>query len=234
MNKTLNYIKNGIPLGYMIRLKLSSAASYFRGGLTRPFFGSCGKRFKRDRKTVLIQKCRMKFGAHVQIGKNCEIDALSREGIIIDDESSIADYSVVRCTGSLAHIGKGVAIGKNSHFGDYLFMGAAGGIIIGDNVIGGQNIRFHSENHIFSNPNELIVNQGVTHKGIRIGNNCWIGAGAVFLDGAVIGEGCVVAANAVVTKQFGSNLVIGGVPAKVIENRCAQSFHNGLVRSENE
>lgn len=65
----------------------------------------------------------------------------------------------------------------------------------------------------------MIREQGVTHKGIKIGNNCWIGAGAVFLDGAELGDGCVVAANAVVTKKFPSNSVIGGVPSKIIKNR---------------
>ena len=52
-----------------------------------------------------------------------------------------------------------------------------------------------------------------------MGNNCWIGAGAVFLDGAELGDGCVVAANAVVTKQFPANSIVGGVPAKVLRER---------------
>lgn len=224
MNKILiRHLKTDIPFRYLIRLKFNSFVSYLRGYLIRFFLGKCGKRFKLGSKTMLVRKCQMKFGTHVQIGKNCEIDALSEDGIDIGDESSIADYSIVRCTGDLKHIGKGIVIGKNSHFGEYLFMGAAGGIVIGDNVIGGQSIRFHSENHIFSNPDEMILNQGVTHKGIKIGNNCWIGAGAIFLDGATIGEGCVVAANAVVTKQFGSNVVVAGVPAKIIKERCIQS-----------
>ena len=65
----------------------------------------------------------------------------------------------------------------------------------------------------------LIREQGVTHKGIKIGNNCWIGAGAVFLDGAEIGDGCVVAANAVVTKKFLSNVVLAGMPAQVVKRK---------------
>ncbi len=56
-------------------------------------------------------------------------------------------------------------------------------------------------------------------KGIKIGNNCRIGAGVVFLDGAELGDGCVVAANAVVTKKFPDNSVIGGMPAKLIKER---------------
>jgi acetyltransferase-like isoleucine patch superfamily enzyme len=59
----------------------------------------------------------------------------------------------------------------------------------------------------------------VSHKGIKIGNNCWIGAGAVFLDGAVVGNGCVVGANAVVTKKFPDNSIIIGIPAKLYKRR---------------
>ena len=80
-------------------------------------------------------------------------------------------------------------------------------------------MRFHAENHNYADKNKLIKEQGVTHKGIKIGNNCWIGSGAVFLDGVEIGDGCVVAANAVVTKKFASNSIIGGVPAKLIKER---------------
>lgn len=54
----------------------------------------------------------------------------------------------------------------------------------------------------------LIREQGVIHKGIKIGDNCCIGAGAVFLDGASVGNGCVVGANAVITKEFPENVVI--------------------------
>ena len=52
-----------------------------------------------------------------------------------------------------------------------------------------------------------------------IGNDCWIGAGAVFLDGAEIGDGCIVGANAVVIGKFPNNTIIAGMPAKVIGNR---------------
>lgn len=91
--------------------------------------------------------------------------------------------------------------------------------MIGKDVIAGQYIRFHSENHNYSDVNRLIREQGVTHQGIQIGNNCWIGAGVVFLDGAELGDGCVVGANAVVTKKFPRNTVIAGIPAKIVRNR---------------
>ena len=53
-------------------------------------------------------------------------------------------------------------------------------------------------------------------KPITIGDNCWIGAGAIINPGVSIGNNVVVASGAVVTKNFGDNVVIGGNPAKII------------------
>ena len=81
----------------------------------------------------------------------------------------------------------------------------------------GEYVSFHSENHIFSDTSKLIRKQGVTSKGIVLGNNIWVGAKATFLDGTVVGNNSVVAAGAVVKGKFPENVVIGGVPAKIIK-----------------
>jgi len=52
---------------------------------------------------------------------------------------------------------------------------------------------------------------------ITIGNDCWIGGHAVIGPGVSLGNNVVVAAGAVVTKSFGNNIVLAGVPAKVIK-----------------
>lgn len=61
--------------------------------------------------------------------------------------------------------------------------------------------------------------QGATRKGIEIGKDCWIGANATILDGVKIGDGCIVAAGAVVNRDVPSYTIVGGVPAKTIKNR---------------
>lgn len=53
---------------------------------------------------------------------------------------------------------------------------------------------------------------------ITIGDNAWIGANATICPGITLGDNVVVGAGAVVTKSFGDNVVIGGVPAKIIRH----------------
>jgi acetyltransferase-like isoleucine patch superfamily enzyme len=51
---------------------------------------------------------------------------------------------------------------------------------------------------------------------VKIGNHCWIGAGAIILKNVELGDACVVGAGAVVTKSFPNGSVIAGVPARLI------------------
>ena len=201
----------GICINYVCMLIRGMIFSIFRKNISKKIF--VGAKVK-----VLNKKC-LKVGSYVKLHDGVYIDALSTNGVRIGNKVVIGRNSRIECTGSLSHLGKGVSIGDRTTFGSDCYFGAAGGIDIGDDVVAGQNIRFHSENHNFNDLNALIKDQGVTHKGIQIGHNCWIGAGAVFLDGAELEDGCVVAANAVVTKRFPENSVVAGVPARVIRTR---------------
>ncbi|MDD6094436.1 MAG: DapH/DapD/GlmU-related protein [Clostridia bacterium] len=58
---------------------------------------------------------------------------------------------------------------------------------------------------------------------VVLGNDVWIGAGAILLEGITVGDGAVVAAGAVVTKDVPPYAVVGGVPAKFIRNRFEKS-----------
>jgi maltose O-acetyltransferase len=63
------------------------------------------------------------------------------------------------------------------------------------------------------------MHQGHENGCITIGNNVWIGTGAIILPNVNIGDGVIVGAGSVVTKSFSANQVIGGVPAKSIKER---------------
>lgn len=204
---------------YIFRLFGTYGMMIVRGKLVSIFYSNISHSIFLGKKVKLYEKRYMTIGMKSKIHDFSIVDALSINGVIIGSNVVLGKRTSIECTGSLQHIGKGLVIGDHTTFGSDCFFGAAGGIEIGNDVMAGQYIRFHSENHNYSDENKLIREQGVTHQGIKIGNNCWIGAGAIFLDGASLGNGCVVAANAVITKKFPDNSVIGGVPAKILKYR---------------
>lgn len=170
----------------------------------------------------LSNRSLIEFGSGVTLGEGVVIDGLSHLGVKISDRVSIGPYTIIEATGVISNLGIGCRIGKHSGIGAFSFIGAAGGVWIGDDVIMGQRVSFHSENHCFDRTDIPIRLQGVTRQGITLEDDCWIGANVVFLDGSHLGKGCVVAAGAVVRGVFPPYSVIGGVPARLIRSRLAE------------
>lgn len=167
--------------------------------------------------TSLYNVSNIQFGQSVTIDHHCTIDGYASQTVVLGDCVKIGAYSVLSSTSHFSKYGVGLKMGNHSAVGMYTEFGAAGGIEIGDHVIMGSYVSFHSENHNFSDPNQPIRLQGVSSKGIQIGNNVWVGAKVTFLDGSQVGSNCVVAAGAVVNGVYPDNCIIGGVPAKVIK-----------------
>jgi len=109
-----------------------------------------------------------------------------------------------------------IFIGKNVYVGSYCNISCC---IIGDNSLIGSNVLVTSGNkqHIFTSRDIPIRLQGGRADIVVIGQDCWIGNGAIIM--ADIGEGCVVAAGSVVTKPIPPFSIAAGVPARVIGSR---------------
>lgn len=109
--------------------------------------------------------------------------------------------------------------GKNLSIGKHVFLNSGckfqdqGGITIGDGTQIGHNVVLATLNHSLNPANR----KDVIPAPIHIGRDVWIGANAVILPGVTIGDGAVIAAGAVVTKNVPENTVAGGVPARVIK-----------------
>lgn len=161
----------------------------------------------------------IKCASGVTLGSHLTMDALGGEGIHIGSGSSIGSFSLIKVSGTLTDLGEGIHIGTNVGIGEFAHLGGAGGVEIGDDSIIGAYFSVHPENHNFHDKEQLIRLQGVTRQGIKVGQNCWIGAKVTLLDGSVIGNGCVVAAGAVVRGVFPDNVVIGGVPARILKEK---------------
>lgn len=153
------------------------------------------------------------------IEAGARLRCLSRDGIVIGDDVTIGKFALIECTSVLWNMGVGLSIGNRSSVGDFCFVGCAGGVKIGAGVLMGQHVSFHSQNHNFEDDSRPIRDQGVESRGIVVGDDCWIGAGAKILDGVTLGDGCIVASGAVVTRSFPSGSIVAGVPARVQRSR---------------
>lgn len=94
-----------------------------------------------------------------------------------------------------------------------VYLDGRNGIIFGRNVWLGPQVKIISMNHDV-NQYERYLEAGP----IRLGDHCWVGAGAIILPGVVLGEHTVVGAGAIVTKSYPEgNQVLAGNPARVIK-----------------
>lgn len=108
--------------------------------------------------------------------------------------------------GAHTFIGNNVFINR-----DCLFMDL-GGIFLEDNVLLAPRVALLSMNHVEA-PDQR---QNMILKAVRIKSGAWIGAGATVLPGITVGENAIVGAGAVVTKDVPANMVVAGIPAKII------------------
>lgn len=109
--------------------------------------------------------------------------------------------------------GINISVGKNVFINACCKFQDQGGIKIGDNVLIGHSVIIATLNHDF-NPE---TRANMTPKRVKIGNNVWIGSGAIILPGVVINDGAIIAAGSVVTKEVPRYSIVAGNPAKVIK-----------------
>lgn len=206
-----------VPLGALAGFAVGRGVAALRGIWLRGWLGrgSGGPLFVGARVRVSGAR-RVVMGRGVTLGDGVVVRGLSRRGVRLGDGVSLGAGTIVVATSVMRRLGEGCSIGRNSGIGQFGFIGCGGGVEIGENVIMGQFVSFHTERHGFDDPLVPILAQGVERAGIVIGDDVWVGAKATFLPGARVGRGCVVAAGAVVRGVVADGAIVGGVPARVI------------------
>ena len=111
-----------------------------------------------------------------------------------------------------------VSIGKGTVINEGCFLYTTGGLIIGENVSISAGAWLVTGTHDMNDPQFPD-----DYRPIIIGNHAWIGVRAILLAGITIGEGAVVMAGAVVTRDVPPYAVVGGVPARVVSQRKLQN-----------
>ena len=140
---------------------------------------------------------------NISIGKNC----------------SITRNSSIYARNAVLKIGDNFALNSNS------IIGADNGeIYIGNDVIIAQNVILRAADHRHESIDIPIRCQGHVSGKISIKDGVWIGANSVITKDVIIGKESIVAAGSVVTKDVPPNVIVGGVPAKIIRERINSSI----------
>lgn len=184
-----------------------------------------GAFFRRIRDRLLAAKLKtsgMKIGkdprmaglSHIQLGNNFS----AGNGLWLEAVTHFGDTSLQ----------PSLTIGINCNLSDYVHLGCANRITIGDEFLCGSRVIISDHNHgIYSvvpdgpppsTPTLPPMQRPLSNdKSVSIGNNVWIGDGAAILGGADIGDGVIIGANAVVMGKIPSFTIAVGAPAKPIK-----------------
>lgn len=115
--------------------------------------------------------------------------------------------------------GRGLSAGDDVDFALGVLITTGGGVSIGSRVLIGYRTQILSTNHLIPDQPQRIFGNGHSRSPVNIGSDVWIGANCIILPGISIGEGAVVAAGSVVTKDVPPFAIVGGNPARLIRNR---------------
>ncbi|MFT5196686.1 MAG: maltose O-acetyltransferase [Cellvibrionaceae bacterium] len=128
-------------------------------------------------------------------------------------DSTVVMWALPTITGK-GDVFKRLTVGRVCRFNVGCFLNLGAEINIGDYVGFGQQVLILTESHEIGTSEYR--SGKLIPKPVTIGNGCWIGARSTILPGVTIGDGVIVAAGAVVTKDVKPNVLVAGIPAKVI------------------
>lgn len=173
------------------------------------YTGYCSAKFKRFGKDTVIEPYLLGLAGekYISIGAGCYIDRY----VQLSAWDSYGDQ----------HFNPEIIIGSNCGIGAYSHISCINKIIIGDNVRMGKGILITDNAHGASDRQLLDMSPRqrplVSRGAVVIGNNVWIGEKASIMPGVSIGDGVIIAAGSVVTKDVPAYCVVGGNPAKLIK-----------------
>jgi acetyltransferase-like isoleucine patch superfamily enzyme len=159
------------------------------------------------------------------VGAGCYLG--SRVSIVNPHHVHFGDHVWIRSDARLECVAAGdgrgdpgtLHLGDDCHIESHGHIGAAYSITLGKGVAIGSRVTILDHDHGTNRSDTSVLHQGVVGAPIEIGDYCWLGDGAVVLKGVSLGTGCIVGANAVVTRSFPARSKIGGVPARLLSPR---------------
>jgi acetyltransferase-like isoleucine patch superfamily enzyme len=177
--------------------------------------GSCGRNVTFGHGVVLRHPGKIHLADDVVVDDLVVLDAkgVANKGIRLGQGVFLGRGTILSCKDGDIELGDHVNIGFHSEIfsGSMVTVGHHGLFAAYTYLVGG--------GHEFERTGTPVIEQRRSSKGIHLGANVWLGAGALVMDGVRIGDDVVVGAGAVVTEDLPAGAVAAGVPARVLRAR---------------
>jgi acetyltransferase-like isoleucine patch superfamily enzyme len=157
----------------------------------------------------------------VRIAGPCWIQSIEipRNPWDIEIQAGVAlDRNVVLLTTGARRAKPRIQLGERSYLNRGTMIDASEEIILGRDCMIGPGCYITDHDHGTAQ-GAAIASQPLVSKPVVIGDNVWIGAGAIILKGVSIGNGAIIGAGAVVTRDVASNAIVAGIPARPLPTR---------------
>jgi len=179
-------------------------------------FKQCGRKAVFGKNLTLRHAHKISLGNRVVLDDNSVVDAKgeSNHGIILGDDVYVGRNTIIYCKNGDITIGPSVNISSNCQLfsSNQLTIGPQTVIAAFTYILSGGQYDYKDRTKTFAEQT------GMNTRGPTvIGPNCWLGAHVVIVDGAIIGEHCVIGAGAVVTGEIPPDRLAVGTPAKVVK-----------------
>ncbi len=200
---------------------LPGAAGWLLRKLFYPcLFKSVGRGVVFGRNITLRHPHKITIGDNVVFDENCLLDAKG-----CDEGSGIEIGDGVMVSRNTSIIGKygSIVIGDRANIGTNCLFGSMGRLTVGRNTIFAANCYVGGGMYRMERTDIPVVLQGSYTRGpLTVGDGCWLGAGAVVLDGVTLGRDVILGAGAVACKNLPDFAVAAGVPARVLRIRGSE------------
>lgn len=181
-------------------------------GLIGSIVGKDAEGFRARARGWLISPTLRDF--HLSLGPRVEL--VGKVNIELGPRVSLLGNTYLNANGANGFI----RIGENSHVDQFCVLYGQGGLTIGcDCAIAAGVIIYTQTNQYDFDAATKIVDQPVVYKPVTIGDDVWIGAGAIILPGVNVGDHAIIGAGSLVRKDIAAWSIVGGVPARLLGSR---------------
>jgi acetyltransferase-like isoleucine patch superfamily enzyme len=192
-----------------------AAGIFFRNLFYPLLFKKTGRGVSFGKSITIRHPHRISIEDDVVIDDYCVLDAkgIDNDGIYISENVFVGRGTILSCKNGDIILEKNVNIGFNSE----IFSGSK--VVIGQNTLIAAYVYIIGGGHDYSRADIPISEQEKPSYGIKVGKNCWLGAGSKVFDGVSIGEDTIIGAGAVVSRDIPPFSVATGIPARVAKSR---------------